>query len=597
MARNRRDFLKQGLGAAAAIRTFTAQGAAQSGTPDQPFRNATCSPELTRRGPKPVVRGKVAVVSTQHPIVTQTMLDVLQSGGNAVDATVAGAITQASIQLDVSNLTAAVEFLYWEAKTGRTYQLNSVGTLVPNLPPFRPYPPGMDALADGMACMPGFMPGMQAIHTRFGTKPWKQLAEYAIPWTEEGVPVDSVTYSDLEWELEGNTFFPSMREVYAPQGITPQPGQLWRNPKAAKTLRRLADEGPEYFTKGEWAQNFVKLAHDVGWDIAIEQLSNNPPRWQEPIRYKHNEYEIAQLAPPERQGVYCGIVLGMMRHLDVGHLGHYTESAESLYYIAHAMRRADFEAGLVRDPQFFGAPVETWLSDEFHAHLAQIIRSTRPKAGVDLTKHVEMTSGKANLQAFGWSSSGPNPQPKKSAGSCEISCVDRDGNWVQMMHTLNSGGIPGMAVDGVPMFGTGAGFDMANTQEGWLGLPGSRIRNPLGSTMVFKDGKPVLSLGSPGHVECTVPLMLSNILDFGKDPYEAAVLPRLLPMRDDYTIEIESRISERVLRDLMKLGAKLKPLPPFDFHMGSYQIAWRDPKSGLLNASTDPRRAGQAGGL
>jgi len=68
-------------------------------------------------------------------------------------------------------------------------------------------------------------------------------------------------------------------------------------------------------------------------------------------------------------------------------------------------------------------------------------------------------------------------------------------------------------------------------------------------------------------------------------------------MRGDYTIEIETRIPERVLKDLAKLGAQLKPLPPWDFHMGSFQQAWRDPKTGLLNASTDPRRAGAAGGI
>ena len=71
----------------------------------------------------------------------------------------------------------------------------------------------------------------------------------------------------------------------------------------------------------------------------------------------------------------------------------------------------------------------------------------------------------------------------------------------------------------------------------------------------------------------------------------------MLPMRSDNTIEMETRVSESVLRDLVKLGAKLKPLPPFDFHMGSFQQAWRDPTTGLLNASSDPRRAGVAGGI
>jgi gamma-glutamyltranspeptidase/glutathione hydrolase len=165
-----------------------------------------------------------------------------------------------------------------------------------------------------------------------------------------------------------------------------------------------------------------------------------------------------------------------------------------------------------------------------------------------------------------------------------------------MMDTLQSGGIAGIAVDGVPMCGSHCTFDMQAAISGWLGVAGNRMRSVMGNTIVLKDGKPVLSMGTPGNVHCTIPQVLSSVLDYGKDPYEAAVLPRLLPMRSDLTIEMETRLSETVLRDLVKLGAKLKPLPPFDFHMGSFQQAWRDQKTGLLNASSDPRRAGQAEG-
>jgi gamma-glutamyltranspeptidase/glutathione hydrolase len=154
-----------------------------------------------------------------------------------------------------------------------------------------------------------------------------------------------------------------------------------------------------------------------------------------------------------------------------------------------------------------------------------------------------------------------------------------------------------MVCDGVPMNGSHAAFDMSAAIAGWLGLPGSRMRSVMSNTLVLKDGKPHLSLGSPGNVHCTVPQMISNVLDYSFDPYEAAVLPRMLPMRDDCTIEIETRIPEGVLRDLARLGAKLSPLPPYDFHMGSYQQAWRDSRTGLLNASTDPRRGGRAGGI
>jgi gamma-glutamyltranspeptidase/glutathione hydrolase len=165
------------------------------------------------------------------------------------------------------------------------------------------------------------------------------------------------------------------------------------------------------------------------------------------------------------------------------------------------------------------------------------------------------------------------------------------------MDTLQSGGIPGIVVDGVPMCGSHVQFDMGAAIAGWLGVANNRMRSVMGNTIVLKDGKPVLSMGTPGNVHCTIPQVLSSVLDYGKDPYDAAVLPRMLPMHDDYTIEIEARLPERLLRDLVKMGAKLKPLPPYDFHMGSFQQAWRDPKNGLLSASSDPRRAGVAGGI
>jgi gamma-glutamyltranspeptidase / glutathione hydrolase len=586
---NRRDFLRGAAVAGAAI-----QATGSSAKAEPPSRD-----DLPHQGPKTVVRGKRAVASSQHPIVTQTMLDVLKSGGNAVDAVVAGAVTQATVQLDMTNHTGTVCFLYWEAKSGKVYQLNSSGTLVPHLAPFRLYPEGMDGVAAGspMACVPGFMPGIGAIHARFGTKPWKGLVEHAIPWAEKGRPMDEFTRAVLEWELSGNTFFPSMREVYAPNGFSPSVGELWKNPALAKTLRRLADEGPDYFTKGEWAQHFVSTANDLGWSIKLADLTANPPRWGEPFRFSYRGYEIVQLAPPERQGVFCNMVLGILKHLDIASLGHYTESAESLYYMAHALRRAEFELGLLNDPEFFGMPLDVWTSDDFHAQIAKVLRTTRPKKDVDLTKHVELTTNKSNLRAFGWAVGSPSKEGKAPAGSCELTCVDENGNWVQMMNTLQSGGIPGIAVDGVPMTGSHATFDMDGAIAGWLGVPGSRLRLVIGNTIVLKDGKPFLSMGTPGNVHCTIPQMLSSVLDYGKDPYDAVQLPRMLPMRSDYTIEIETRIPERVLKDLARLGGKLKPLPPWDFHMGSFQQAWRDPKTGLLNAATDPRRAGVAGGI
>jgi gamma-glutamyltranspeptidase / glutathione hydrolase len=585
---NRRTFLKNaGMGlAATGMARLGVNVASAQGSPT-PASAASCE-GLTRQGPKEVVRGKRMVVSAQHPLVAQTALNVLKAGGNAADAATAAAIAQSTVQLDMTNHTGTITFLYYDAKNRKTHQLDASGTLVPHLPLFQPMPYALTNKEGNppAACIPGFMPGVAALHSRFGTKSWKSLVEPSIPFAE-GRPMDEFTRSALTNQLDFISYMPSSREVYLPTGFLPSVGDMWRNPALAKTLRALADQGPEYFTTGGWAQSFVRTANTMGWRIKIEDLSANPPRWDDPLRWQHKGYEVVQLAPPQSQAIFCNMVLGILKHLDITSLGHYTESAEALYYFAHALRRATYELNGMSDPKFFGVPLDVWMADEFHAHLANIIKNTRPKPGIDLTRHVQLTSGRAtNLAAFGYATAGRDPAPPPPSGSTELAIVDADGNWLQMMNTLQGGGIPGTVVDGVPMFGS--------SRKKWLGVPGSRVSQRMGNTIVFKDGQPFVSMGSPGNVIYTVPQVLSNVLDYNKEPYEAGALPRISPLRDDVTIEIETRVQPKILGDLMKLGVRLMPLPPYDVHMGCYQMAFRDPRTGLYGASTDPRRGGQA---
>jgi gamma-glutamyltranspeptidase/glutathione hydrolase len=119
------------------------------------------------------------------------------------------------------------------------------------------------------------------------------------------------------------------------------------------------------------------------------------------------------------------------------------------------------------------------------------------------------------------------------------------------------------------------------------------MRSVMSNTIVLKDGRPWLSLGSPGNVHCTVPQVLSNALDYGMDPYEAEDKPRMLPMEDDYKVSVESRIAPSVVEGLASKGVLVHPLPRYDYHMGSYQMSWRD-QDGVLHGSAGPRRAGKA---
>lgn len=543
-----------------------------------------------RVGPKRPASSDRAVCSSQHPIVTETMLDTMRRGGNAVDAAIAGCLVQATVQQDMTNHTGTVTFLMWEAETGRVHELNSMGTIVPELAPFTRVPQGKGGLyttgTSPYAVIPGFMPGMKALYERFATRPWAELCEPAIRWAEEGHEVDSFEHLVMAQTVDFYLYTPSGRDHFTPNGHLPQVGDRWAQPALARTLRRLADQGPDYFIDGEWARRFVERANELGWNIELEHMRAIPPRWGEGLRYRHGDHEIVQLSPPERQAVFCSLVLGVLEHLDVARLGHYTESAEALYYFGHTLRRATFETGFLNDPATWEDPSETLMSPEYHAFLADVLRRSRPK--VDLTRHVELTSAPNALAAAG-------VKPRQPAGSCELSIVDPQGNWVQMMNTLQSGGIPGEVLDGVPMVGSHATTSLSAAICGWF-AGGGRMRSVIGNTLVLRDGKPWWSLGSPGNVHCTVPQVLSNVLDYGLDPYAAEDAPRMLPLEDDYRLSVESRLGPGVVEGLARLGILVEPLPRYDYHMGSFQMSWRG-EDGRLYGAAGPRRAGSAAGL
>jgi gamma-glutamyltranspeptidase/glutathione hydrolase len=552
-------------------------------------------------GPKTPALGKDCVASSDNIIVTEAMIRILELGGGAVDAAIAGCLVQAVVEPYMTNHTGTVTMLCWNAKDGDCHQLDSCGTLPAGMAPFKPVPP----IGSGYgffppsACMPGFMPGLKAMHERFGTLPWSQLCEDAVRWAESGHEVTSFEYGVNLWGEEFTTYTVSGRAFYKPTGRFDMVGETFRSPELAETMRQVSAHGPDYMIEGPWADRFVALANRIGWKISKAQMTETPPRWIEPVRAKIGGYEIVGLAPPQRQGLHSIMVLGILEALNVGQWA--PQSAERYLLMAHTLRWVERDLGYVNDPEHFNVPVETMLDPAYHAHIARLIGGSLPK--VDLTQHVKLTSpdmapkGAVPMVHAGIASaSHAQTQQSQPAGSCELSVVDRDGNWVQMMNTLQSGGIPGHVIDGVPMVGTHATF-------GWPGAPldakltpGYRMRTIMGNTMVLKDGQPVLALGTPGRPN-GVAQVLANFIFHGLSPVESVDEPRILPLSEDGVLIIEDRVLPETLTRLNALGLPARVTPAWDWHMGSFQVCWRDTPDGPLNAYADPRRCGVAAGL
>jgi gamma-glutamyltranspeptidase/glutathione hydrolase len=168
---------------------------------------------------------------------------------------------------------------------------------------------------------------------------------------------------------------------------------------------------------------------------------------------------------------------------------------------------------------------------------------------------------------------------------------------VQMMDTLQGSGIPGQVIGGVPMVGSHATFGHLQSQIDATLVKGAKARCIIGNTLVLKDGKPVFSAGSPGNIFCTLPQVLSYLLDFKLDPYAAVDAPRMLPMSEGRAVVIEDRLRNGVVEDLHKLGVRVGVVAGYDYHMGSYSVIARDEANDTLTAIADPRRCAVADGI
>jgi len=176
-----------------------------------------------------------------------------------------------------------------------------------------------------------------------------------------------------------------------------------------------------------------------------------------------------------------------------------------------------------------------------------------------------------------------------SCGSNATVIVDTEGNWITYIHT-GHGGAPGVFIDGV----RATGSSMRSSTSG----KGRRLLFPSAATIIAKDGKPWLALGTPGSPPQPVTEVLVNILDFGMQPKDAADAPRFWAFRGtDRVIQIESRISQEVRKEMPARGIKIKDLTDYNWHTGSFQIIWRNTKTGKLHGVTDPRRLGHAAGF
>jgi gamma-glutamyltranspeptidase / glutathione hydrolase len=544
------------------------------------FPNVPTDPRdpLLNQGPKKEAVGDKVMVSTQLPIVTETALKVLRDGGNGMDAFITAVFVQQVADYHQVSIFGAMAGLYYEASSGKYYTFDAYSER-----------PRADTCGEGdpsKVAVAGKVRGLEALAKRFGTKPWATYLEPAIKLAEEGPVVTSFMFGNNYSAWASGELNKEAREFYMPDGHLVPVGYRWKMPALAQTLRKIASEGADYLYTGAWGQKFVREARKRGYCVSNENMAEYEVRWGEPVRSTYRGYEIISEAPPKKGGIQIAYNLNVLENFDLKKLGPYTESADSLEIMARTLGRVedDIRWGIA-DPLAFRIPSQVWLSKEYAKMGAEIVRNSSVLPSVSLapapsTASLDIPTGEPFVIRM------VDGVPVLDESNHNV-IVDAQGNWISSLHT-GHGGAPGMFVDGVRA--TGSGF------RGLTAGPGRRVSANSTGTIVAKDGKPWLALGSPGTPPQPVTQMLVNIIDFGMHPAAATDAAKFFAFNSvAHEVAIESRISEQVRKSMAARGIKLKDLGSYNWNTGSMQVVWRD-AAGKLHGISDPRRLGYAAG-
>ncbi|QXD16359.1 gamma-glutamyltransferase [Rhodocaloribacter litoris] len=543
-------------------------------------------PARAQAGRIPVPARQGMVVST-HYLASEVGVDVLRRGGNAVDAAVATAFALAVVHPAAGNIGGG-GFLVYHGADGtvtafnfrekaplaatETMFLDEHGEIRDNANHEGPLSVGV----------PGTVAGLWLAHRRLGTLPWADLVEPAVRLAREGFPVSWDLADDLRaFRTLTDPLYAATRNAFLKNGTEPyEPGEILRQPDLARTLARIRDHGHDGFYRGETARLLADFMRRHGGLITEEDLARYEAKEQPPVHGTYRGYDVYAMSPPSSGGVALVEMLNILEGFDLKAIGH--NSALYLHLLTEAMRRAYADRALyLGDPDFNpDMPVDRLTSKDY----ARALRQT-----IDLFRASESDSARFNAAYL----------IPESEETTHFSVVDAAGNAVSLTYTLEHSYGARIVVEG-------AGFLLNNemgdfnpipgrtTTTGLIGTPPNRVApekrmlSSMTPTIVAKDGRPVLVIGSPGGrtIINTVLQVVLNVLDHGMNIGEAVEAPRIhhqwLP--DETSFE-RWGLSPDTRRLYEMMGHRVR----VRYYQGRAHGIYVDPATGIRYGAADTR--------
>ena len=492
------------------------------------------------------VIGQNGMAATSHPLATQTAIDVLKSGGNAIDAAIAANAVLGLVEPTGCGIGGDLFAIVWDEKTNQLYGLNSSGPASKKMSIDYVKQQGFEKIPAYGALpvtVPGAVAGWSALHDKFGKLPFKNLFNNAIDYATNGFPVTELIAYYLERSSSVFKDYENFSSVWMPGGATPKKGEIFKNPLLAKTYQAIAKTNGQSFYEGSTAAEIIKILNENGNPMSLSDLRNFSPEWVKPVSTNYRGYDVWEL-PPNGQGIAALQILNILENYDIRKMGF--DSAEYVHLFVEAKKLAfEDRAKYYADSNFSSIPTTKLISKEY---------------ALERNKLINMNNAAKRFDAG-----------LEDGDTIYLTVADKYGNMVSLIQSNYRGMGSGIVPDnsGFMLQDRGEMFSMDPNHKNSL-IGGKRPFHTIIPAFITKDNEPYISFGlmggamqPQGHAQIVI-----NLIDFDMNLQEAGDAPRIRHMgsseptgevmEDGGYLTLESGFSTDIRNQLTKLGHTLK---------------------------------------
>ena len=526
-----------------------------------------------------VITTKLGIVATSQPLASSAGVQILERGGNAIDAAIAANATLGLTEPMMNGIGGDLFAIIYEAKTGKLYGLNASGWAAT----------GMTADFVGTKAINGKMPqrgvmtvnvpgavaGWGAMQKKFGKLGFDQTLAPAIYYAEHGFPVGEVTAGLWAGVMTANYTNDHFKSTFLPGGRSPKAGEVFKNPDLAASLKRIAAKGTDGFYRGATADVILKTIKDAGGTMTAADLTDFTPEWVTPLSTKYRDWTVYEL-PPNGQGLAALEMLNIMSRYPISEYGWASPRAMHVEIEAKKLAYADL-LKYIGDPRFTKLPVQQLLSSEHAASRSKLIDPSKANCHVAPAQLAGVEAG--------------------ASETIYLSVIDQDGNIVSFIQSNSSAFGSGLVAKGTgfPLHNRGVQFTIEKNQPNTI-VPRKRPLHTIIPAFMEK-GDTKIGFGimggwnqSQAHAQ-----FVSDIADFGMNIQQALEASRFTKLTfDGCDMLVDANLPASTVEALKALGHQPQVM---GLRVGSefgFGQAVMSNKDGVHFGASDPRHDGAA---